>query len=89
MSALPPPWTDDQVDNINAHQRAGFFHPLTCGCDPADGSRTLVARTDGLHCPNDRCGWFQTSCVYEDMADGSLLAECHRWSQSFDEGGAL
>ncbi|WP_125939773.1 hypothetical protein [Mycolicibacterium grossiae] len=30
-----PPWTDDEVANINDYQRSGEMHPLTCGCDPA------------------------------------------------------
>lgn len=73
-----PPWTDDEVANINDFQRAGAMHPLTCGCGPEDSddfsgpSRVRVAHTDGLHCPNGRCP-VQTTHVDRDIADGSLL----------------
>jgi hypothetical protein len=47
---ITAPWTDDQVANLNAWQHAGNVHEFTCGGDHA-GSRVLVARNDGWHCP--------------------------------------
>lgn len=69
-----PPWTEKEVANINAFQKSGAMHPLTCGCGSDDHpNRVLVARTDGLHCPNGRCTWLQTTGVERALADGSLL----------------
>lgn len=42
-------WTQDQVDSLNAFQRAGVMHPFTCGICRGD----LVARQEGWYCPND------------------------------------
>ncbi|EIU51607.1 MULTISPECIES: hypothetical protein [Mycobacteriaceae] len=74
-----PPWTDDEVANINDFQRSGAMHPLTCGCGPQDDgdffdwpNRVRVAHSDGLHCPNGRCS-VQTTHVDRGIADGSLL----------------
>ncbi|MFF1284352.1 hypothetical protein ACFVY4_26870 [Streptomyces sp. NPDC058299] len=56
------PWTDDQVANLNRYQRAGVFHPFTCGrrdehrSDPG----VLVAERDGWRCPAADCGYRQT-----------------------------
>jgi hypothetical protein len=52
---IVPPWTDQQVANLNAYQRSGRFHPFTCGNDRTDenhldGEGLLVARSDGWHC---------------------------------------
>ncbi|MCP2626070.1 hypothetical protein NLB33_24830 [Mycolicibacterium smegmatis] len=82
-----PPWTDDEVSNINDFQRSGAMHPLTCGCCPHnDGdffdwaNRVRVARSDGLHCPNGRCP-VQTTHVDHGIADGSLLRSIQQdWS---------
>lgn len=40
-------FTDAEVEEINAYQRSGTFHPLTC----ANGHGDLVATNDGLICP--------------------------------------
>lgn len=74
-----PPWTDEEVANINDSQRSAAMHPFTCGCGPegdddfADWpNRIHVAQTDGLHCPNGRCR-VQTTHVDRTITDGSLL----------------
>jgi hypothetical protein len=56
------PWSDDQVDNLNRYQRAGLFHPFTCGRrdDHRDDPGVLVAERDGWHCPAAGCGYRQT-----------------------------
>lgn len=82
-----PPWTDDEVANINDYQRSGEMHPLTCGCGPAsDGdffdwpNRIRVAHRDGLHCPNGHCP-LQTTDINRDITDGSLLRSIQQgWS---------
>lgn len=58
---LQPPWTPAQVENLNAYQRAGYFHPFTCGRrdEHRDNPGVLVATADGWHCPADGCPYVQ------------------------------
>ena len=44
------PFTQDQADSFNAYQKAGIFHPFTCG-NNHPGDRELVAKPQGLSCP--------------------------------------
>lgn len=45
------PFTAEQVDALNAYQRASYAHPFTCaGHDTGD--RTLFATRDGWICPH-------------------------------------
>jgi hypothetical protein len=55
------PWTDEQVANLNRYQRAGVFHPFTCGRrdEHRDNPGVLVAETDGWHCPAAGCTYRQ------------------------------
>ncbi|MFI5814894.1 hypothetical protein ACIA7S_28545 [Streptomyces sp. NPDC051643] len=59
---IAPPWTPDQVENLNRRQEASLTHPFTCGQrehhygDPG----VLVADVDGWHCPVEDCGYRQT-----------------------------
>lgn len=46
--AIQPPWSPDQVDNINRWQNSGLFHPFTCS-----NGHTLVATPQGLVCEQD------------------------------------
>lgn len=46
------PWTDQQVDALNAYQRLGRFHPYTCGNDHLGSNRNLVATVGGWICPH-------------------------------------
>jgi hypothetical protein len=52
---IEAPWTDEQVEALNRWQAAGHVHEYTCPNNHA-GSRVLVAKNDGWHCP---------SCVYK------------------------
>lgn len=52
---LQAPFTDEQVKNLNAFQKAGYFHPFTCGKCSCD----LVATKDGWICPTEGCGYTQ------------------------------
>ena len=48
---IKAPWTQEQVDALNAWQALGNVHPFTCG---GKGCREdLVAHEAGWHCP--RC----------------------------------
>lgn len=53
-SIIEAPWTNEQVANLNAWQRAGHVHEFTCP-NHHDGSRVLIATVDGWRCP---------SCIY-------------------------
>jgi hypothetical protein len=54
-------WTDDQVATLNANQKAGQFHPFTCGgSSEVPGCReVLVATPNGWVCPDPRCTYTQ------------------------------
>jgi hypothetical protein len=49
------PWTQEQVDNLNAFQQMGSFHPFTCG--GSNCREVLVATSDGWRCP--KCDYTQ------------------------------
>jgi hypothetical protein len=59
------PFTEQEVDRINAFQRCDRVHPFTCG-NSACKSRELVATRDGMDCPV--CGSRQR-WVHEFMAE--------------------
>ena len=51
------PWTDAQVEALNAWQQRGDVHEYTCPYSHDDGSRVLIATRDGWVCPS--CGYRQ------------------------------
>lgn len=64
MKKLNIPWTQEMIDDLNAHQNNGMMHPYTCDrsaecCEvnqrPRDYSKDgiLIATKDGWVCP---CG---------------------------------
>ena len=59
--------TQDQIDSFNAYQAWGGFHPFTCSESHPEG-RDLVAREDGLSCP--QCSYRQDWC-HDWMLDWS------------------
>lgn len=61
------PFTDQQVMNINNHQKCSYLHPLTCTCGD---HISLEVTKDGLVCPN--CGKVQT-WVYKMIANGEMF----------------
>jgi hypothetical protein len=75
------PWTKEQVNNLNAFQFCGMFHPFTCGsgnrtdADHLDGEGVLLATT---------VGWVCTYCEYKQswahdfMLSGELLSDLLR-----------
>ena len=50
MDKIKAPFTQEQVDGLNAYQKAGIFHEYTCG-NEHEGNRILVATVNGLRCP--------------------------------------
>lgn len=88
---IKAPFTDDQVESINAYQKAGVMHPFTCGsgCGP-----DLVASVAALACP--ACGYRQ-DWVHGFMADWSwkpepgslydLLMQSRNTEENPDDGG--
>ncbi|MEU2426982.1 hypothetical protein ABZ619_39220 [Streptomyces sp. NPDC007851] len=67
---LQAPWTAAQVENLNVYQKAGYFHPFTCGRrdQHRDNPGVLVAAVDGWHCPAGGCDYVQ-SWAHSFMAD--------------------
>ncbi len=59
------PFSDDQVNSLNAYQEAKIFHPFTC---QNDSHPTLVANNDG---------WFCTECDYHNQWAYTWMAD---WS---------
>lgn len=60
---LKAPWTEDQINSLNAFQVSGCYHPFTCG----DCRKDLIAAADGWHCS---CGYSQ-DWAHKIMADWS------------------
>ncbi len=56
---LYAPWSEDEVQSLNAYQASDSFHPYTCQC--VHGV-VLVAIKDGWTCPNS-CGYTQNWCM--------------------------
>lgn len=79
---IKPPWTQEQVDALNAYQRSGAYHPFTCGRDRGNAAHReyaerhnedwgqLVATLEGWKCPvcDYRQDWAHTF-----MTDPTLL----------------
>lgn len=65
------PWTDEEVDSINAWQESNAVHPFTCPCDhpETDDHVSLVATEASLFCPE--CDYEQ-NWVHGFMVDGTI-----------------
>jgi hypothetical protein len=68
------PWTDAEVESLNAYQQSGVFHEFTCGGDECRA--TLVASRDGWACPE--CGYEQ-GWAHPFMADGRWREFAKPW----------
>lgn len=73
------PWTPAQVSTLNEFQRRGGMHPFTCGREHGSPSPTLVAKTDGWHCP----GTSHTTCDYRQDWAHAFMADRLKWFGSF------
>lgn len=63
---IKAPWTQEQVDGLNAYQAAPWVHPFTCGNKHGDhgDENVLVATPEGWRC---------LSCDYtQDWAHASM-----------------
>lgn len=67
MKKIDAPFTDEQVENLNAFQENMLAHPFTCdgsGCEQ-DVSAILKATNEGWVCP---CGKYKQSWAHAFMA---------------------
>lgn len=67
MKRIDAPFTDEQVENLNAFQENMLAHPFTCdgsGCGQ-DVSAILKATNEGWICP---CGKYKQNWAHEFMA---------------------
>lgn len=77
MPHITPPWSTDQVAQLNAWQRSDFVHPFTCD-HRSDGRHgelygdtgTLVATINGWICP--WCSYTQ-NWAHDFMASADVL----------------
>lgn len=61
------PFSVDQIQSLNEYQKAGIFHPFTCG---TDGCRDdLIATGEGWRCPS--CMKHEQNWAHTFMADWS------------------
>jgi hypothetical protein len=66
MEKVVVPFTDDQIESLNAFQAFGTFHPFTCG--ESQCREILRATAGGWHCPK---------CTYRQNWAHSFMAN---WS---------
>ncbi len=68
MTELPfsPPWTDEQVKNLNDFQKNGVMHPFTCPGEHKEcaAQRELIATNDGWVCA---CGKYTQNWAHPFM----------------------
>lgn len=74
---LVPPWSAEQVENLNRFQSSGQWHPFTCGNDDLHAALNrvrpaLVATTIGWVCPDDDCDYMQ-AWAHPFMADPAQI----------------
>jgi hypothetical protein len=87
MARIDAPWTEVQVEALNAWQRSPWVHPFTCPArgEPAhaeaaaaaglDGEGVLVAAIGGWTCP---CCDYVQGWTHDFMADRAALEEVAR-----------
>lgn len=61
------PWSQEQVDALNAYQHNGRFHPYTC--PNPHPTRVLFATLDGWVCPH--CAYTQGWALQSSIQLGS------------------
>jgi hypothetical protein len=72
LDLIRPPWSERQVATLNRLQASGLMHPFTCGAaHPLH--QTLIAETDGWHCPDESCDYRQ-DWAHSFMADPDAVA---------------
>ena len=65
---IKQPWTQEQVDALNAYQVSGRFHPFTCpgDFDRCEDHRELTARLYGWECA---CGKYTQDWAHDFMME--------------------
>lgn len=58
------PFNKEQIKNLKAYQRSGFFHPFTCRGEGCEQQGVLIPKTEGMVCP---CGEYTQNWVHEFM----------------------
>lgn len=75
MANINPPWTDEQVKNLEEWQKTGWLHPFTCcgheGClrEESVNEGILIPTNNGLVCP---CGKYTQNWASQNMLDGNI-----------------
>jgi hypothetical protein len=71
------PWTDDEVDSLNAYQQSGAGHEFTCGDDACRGGK--AGRPGSRQAPliAGPGGWLCRFCPYRQ--DGA-----HPWMANWE-----
>lgn len=70
------PFTEEQISNINAWQKSGFVHQLTCPeNDKHPHGEKMFAIEIGMFCPE--CDGLQQEWVPTLVADGTGLASAN------------
>ncbi len=72
LDLIHAPWSPVQVAALNRVQRSGRMHPFTCGASHPLHV-TLIAETDGWHCPDEACDYRQ-NWAHAFMADPDAVA---------------
>lgn len=83
MAMIISPWTEEQVEWLNAYQRVTDMHPFTCeyrGDHYSVNQGILVATTAGWICPSQGCDYRQM-WAHEWMADSKWLNHEPWWKR--------
>ena len=71
---IKAPWTDEQVEGLNAFQHSGVLHEFTCGKrDNHKGEGLLRATNDGWVC--DECDYTQNWAHAFQVSDWRQLLD--------------
>ena len=91
-----PPWTDEEVKNLNEFQMSGGMHPFTCGSGNRSDA-THSKRKDMLQHHDwgillaTKSGWVCPACHYtqdwahEGMVDGSWVEALKEQAKVIEE----
>ena len=65
------PWTQQEVENLNARQKLTIMHPYTC----AKCGTELVAKFNGWHCPNVECNSEIQNWALRADVEGKMICQ--------------
>lgn len=92
LDLIHSPWSPLQVATLNRCQRSGLMHPFTCAsAHPLH--QTLIAETDGWHCPDETCDyrqdWAHSFMADPDAVTALIETDPLRRRQAADEHSRL